>query len=157
MSTPFRITPLSVEPFAHLFELTDAELRSRGMRRTIADAKPGFPCRISLEDAGIGESVLLLPHTHHPVAGPYRASGPIFVREGARPAAPAVNEVPDSVRTRFLSVRAYDSEGMMVASDATEGEKLEAVVTSLFADPRAAYLHVHNARAGCYSCRIDRA
>jgi hypothetical protein len=154
---PFRISALPIDDFQPLFDLGDSELLARGMRRMIADAKPGFPCRVSLVDAEIGERLILLSHPHHSVPGPYRASGPIFVREAAAPATLEVNEVPESVRRRRLSVRAYDRTGLMVAAEVTEGVSLEAAVARLFADDRVPYLHVHNAGAGCYNCRVDRA
>jgi hypothetical protein len=153
----FQVSPLPLDDFAPLFRLTDSELRSRGMKRVVADSKPGFPCRVSLDDAEVGETLLLLPYEHHPVAGPYRSSGPIFVRERATPAAPGVNEVPPCVRERDMSVRAYDDDGMMVRADVTRGKDLADCVSRLFADERARYLHVHNARPGCYAFRIDRA
>ncbi len=153
---PFRVVALPVEPFVSLFDLDDADLAEHGARRLIADAKPGFPCRVSLEDAEVGERVILLPYEHHAVASPYRAAGPIFVREQAKHRTPGVNEVPESLRRRLLSVRAFDPDGMMIAADVTEGAELEGPIARFFADPRTAYLHVHNARPGCYACRIER-
>ena len=91
-----------------------------------------------------------------PTAG-YRASGPIYVREGARQAIPAVGEVPKLLRHRLLSFRAYDTADMMVGAEVAEGRELEAMVDRLLGDEQAAYLHVHNAKPGCYNCRIDRA
>src|SRR5262249_54388638 len=135
---------------------SDAELAKHGACRCLADSKPGFPCRVSLVDAEPGEQVLLLPFTHHAVNSPYQASGPIYVREGARQATPAIGEVPQSVRQRLLSLRAYDAAGFMLDAEVTEGSALEAHVERFFADARVAYLHVHNARPGCYSCRIGR-
>lgn len=152
----FRISALPVEPFVALFGLSDAELSRHGARRCVVDHKPGYPCRVSLVDAEPGERVILLPFVHHAVAGPYQASGPIFVREGAQQATPAVGEVPRLVRERKLSVRAYDAEGLMQAGEVVDGRELEALVERSFADPRVAYLHVHNAGPGCYSCRMDR-
>jgi len=157
MAVAFRITALPREPFAELFALSDAELAARGARRVVADAKPGYPCRVSLVDAEVGERLLLLPYMHQPTDTPYRSSGPIFVRESARQATPAVGEVPELLRHRLLSFRAYDTAGMMVAAEVAEGRELEAVVGRLFADGSAAYLHVHNAKPGCYNCRVDRA
>jgi hypothetical protein len=156
-TVPFRISALPLDAFAPFFALSDAELAARGMRRMIAESKPGFPCRVSLVDAEVGERVLLLPYAHHAGPGPYRASGPVFAREAARQAQLGVNEVPESVRSRLLSVRGYDREGIMVGSDVTEGRSLEGVVSRLFSEERVDYLHLHNARAGCYSCRVDRA
>jgi uncharacterized protein DUF1203 len=157
MRNPFRLVALPSERFAPFLELTDAELRARGVRRMRADATPGFPCRVSLVDAEPGEEVLLAPFTHHDVASPYRASGPIFVRVGAATARPEVNEVPAMLRSRLLSIRGYDAEAMMVASEVAEGRDLERHVERAFSDPRVEYLHLHNARPGCYNCRVDRA
>lgn len=152
----FRIRGLPLEPFEPLFTLEDAELARRGVRRLVADHRPGFPCRVSLVDAEVGESVLLLPFEHHAADSPYRASGPIFVRENARPAKPGENELPEVVRERLLSVRAYDAAGTMLDADVTHGRELEALIGRFFDNPGVAYLHVHNARPGCYSCRVDR-
>jgi uncharacterized protein DUF1203 len=157
-TTPtFRISALAAEGFAPLFALSDAVLAARGIRRVVADEKPGFPCRVSLEDAEVGETLLLLHHLHHDVPGPYRASGPIYVRARAATATPAPGEVPASVRGRLLSYRSYDADGMLRMADVAEGRDLESIVGRMFADPSVHYLHVHNARPGCYSCRIDRA
>ena len=79
----------------------------------VVDSKPGFPCRITLEDAEPGERVLLINYEHQPAHSPYRAIGPIFVRESAVPAYDA-DTVPPSLRSRVLSLRAYDTDGMIV-------------------------------------------
>ena len=152
----FRISGLPLDAFTPLFALGDAELARRSVCRCVADKKPGFPCRVSLVDAEPGERVLLLAFEHHDVASPYRASGPIFVREQARPANLDVNEVPEVVRERLLSVRAYDAAGLMIGAEVAEGGELKVQIGRFFADPKVAYLHMHNARPGCYSCRVDR-
>ena len=126
-------------------------------RTMIVDENPGFPCRVTLEDAEIGETVLLVEFRHHDVDSPYAATGPIYVRPGKPTANLAVNEVPLMLRHRLLSVRGYDSAGMMRGADVVMGSELEGVIETLFADPETRYLHVHNARPGCYNCRVDRA
>ena len=156
-TTTFRISALTREAFEPLFALDDAALAAHGARRVVADDKPGFPCRVSLVDAEPGETLLLLSHLHHDVAGPYRASGPIYVRERAVMATPAAGDVPELLRVRLLSLRAYDAAGWLRDAELTEGRDLERSVEHLFADPAVAYIHVHNARPGCYDCRIDRA
>jgi hypothetical protein len=157
MDTDFRIVALPAEAFEPFFRMGDAELQAAGGRRVVADEKPGFPCRVSLADAEVGETVLLLPFTHHDVATPYRASGPVYVRSGAAPARPEVGEIPQMLQHRLLSIRAYDEAAMLVGADVAEGRDLEATIRRLFADPSARYLHVHNARPGCYNCRVVRA
>ena len=82
MTTSFQFIALAPEPFVPLFLLSDAELKAMNARRMVVEAKPGVPCRVSLADAEVGETVLLLPYPHHEVASPYRGAGPIFVREG---------------------------------------------------------------------------
>ena len=156
-TSTFRISGLPLAPFASLFPLPDEELAQRGVRRVVADEHPGFPCRVSLVDAQPGETLILLHFMHHDVDGPYRGSGPIYVREHAMPADPAPGEVPDLVRRRLLSLRAYDAAGMLREAEVAEGRELPAVVARMFTDADVAYIHAHNAKPGCYSCRIDRA
>lgn len=150
------ISGLPVQPFQSLFGLDDAELRGHGVARMRVDSNSGFPCRISLENAQVGESVLLLPWQHLDVETPYRAGGPIFVREMVREHARIRNAVPEQQRSRLLSVRAYDAEGWMLDAEVAEGTLLEALIARFFDNAHVAYLHVHNARRGCYAFRVDR-
>ena len=152
----FRITGLSAEPFRHLYGLSEQELALRGVKRYIADHSPGFPDRIGMRDASVGEKLLLLNHVCQPENTPYRASHAIFVMEGAERAYDRVDEVPDVMRTRLLSLRAYDAEGMMLDADVVDGKEIEAVIWRFFGCPDVAYIHAHNAKRGCYSGRIDR-
>lgn len=153
----FRITGLSPEPFQSLFGLPDKELASLGIKRYIVDRSPGFPDRIEIKDAELGQSVLLLNHLSQPAETPYRASHAIFIREWATQAYDAVDQIPESMRIRLLSLRAFTDDGMMLNADVVDGIAMESVVTRMFADPEVSYIHVHNAKQGCYSGRIDRA
>ena len=45
---------------------------------------------------------------------------------------------------------------MMVGWELVEGRDLEAAIEQRFADPRAAYLHIHFAAPGCYAARAER-
>lgn len=152
----YRITGLSAAPFQHLYGLTDAELRAAGVQRVVADACPGYPDRIEMRDALIGEKLLLLNHVCQPANTPYRASHAIFVREGALETYDRVGEVPDVMRRRLLSLRAYDASGQMLDADVVEGRECEALIHRLFANSEVAYIHAHNAKRGCYAGRIDR-
>ncbi len=152
----YRITGLSPELFAQLWPLDDAALGRQSIRRVVADSDRGFPCRVSLDNARTGEILLLLPFPHHDVASPYRASGPIFVREGATEAAMFEDRVPESFLRRLLSVRAYDASGWMQASEVVEGTQLAQAIEGFFQRAEVAYLHLHNARPGCFAARVDR-
>jgi hypothetical protein len=157
MGTAFQFVALPAEQFAPLFDRTDVQLQAIGARRVVVDEKPGFPCRVSLVDAEVGETTLLLSFTHHDVASPYRAAGPIFVRKGASTARPAPGEIPVMFRHRLLSIRAYDAAALMVGTEVVKGAELEPVIERLFADDKVRYLHVHNAGPGCYNCSVVRA
>ena len=152
-----RILGLDPAPFLHLYGLSDAELATRGVIRQRVEEPHSAPDRIELRDAAPGEAVLLLNHEYQSADSPYRGRHAIFVREGASERFDAVDEVPEALRRRLLSVRAFDAAGMMVDADVVEGTALESLAERLLADPHVAYLHAHHARRGCYAARIERA
>lgn len=156
MKADFRIVGLAAAQFEPFYALNDEGLSARDARRIRVDAKPGFPCRVSLADAEVGEQVILLPFIHHDVDSPYRASGPIFVRQNATEAQLAPGEVPELVSRRTMSVRAYDRNNMMLDGTVVAGSELKKHIERLFGNPKIEYLHLHNAGAGCYSCRVER-
>jgi len=151
----FRIRGLPIEQFAELFALSEAELAARHAVRRIADSMPGFPCRVSLTDAEIGDEVILVNYEHLPVASPYRASHAIYIRAGEHQF-DAIDEVPEMLRRRLLSIRGFDAHGMMTSAEVTEGRDLEPLIERMFADARTEYLHAHIARPGCYAALIER-
>jgi hypothetical protein len=149
----FRITGLPAERFADLFALSDHELKARNViRRTAAH---NAPCRVSLTDAEPGQEILLVNFEHHPVDNPYHSHYAIWVRPGER-TYDAVDQVPEQLRRRTLSLRAWDKDDMMAGFDVVDGRQLEGAVEKLFADPRTSYIHAHYAGPGCYAARIDR-
>jgi hypothetical protein len=153
----YQLRGLEPAQFEQFFGLPDAELAARGMRWMRADKPVGFPCRISLEDAPVGEEVLLLPFIHQDSRSPYRASGPIFVRRGRGEAARIVNALPSYLALRPLSVRAYDAADEMVDAEVVDGAEAAPLFERYLARADVAYLHVHFARRGCFACRVDRA
>lgn len=152
----FAISGIDPAPFERLFGLPDEALAAAGAIRVIADAQPGFPCRITLEDAAPGDALLLVNHEHLPVDTPYRSRHAIYVLEGAVMPAIFVDAVPDQLASRLLSVRAFDAAGMMIDADVVDGRDLAPLIDRMFADPVVAYLHAHNAKQGCFAARIDR-
>ena len=152
----FRISGLPAAQFAHWFALDDAALAARNAVRRTVDAPHAFPCRISLTDAEVGDEVLLINYEHQPVDSPYRSRHAIYIRRDEA-MFDAIDSVPEMLRRRLLSLRAFDADGMMTGADVVDGRELEGGIERLFADGRAAYLHVHFARPGCYAARVDRA
>lgn len=153
----FRITGIDSKPFEHLFGLSDEALKSHNARRYVAETKPGFPCRITLEDAEPGETLLLVPHAHQRSQTAYASKGPIFIRERHATPAEYRDEIPQQLKQRLISLRAYTSDGMMLDADVAEGRDLEPVIERFFGNPDVDYLHAHFARRGCYAALIERA
>jgi hypothetical protein len=154
---PFRFTGLPFASFERFSRMSDAELEFVGARRMIADEKPGFPCRVTLADAEPGERVLLLSYAHQGADTPYKAAGPIFVREQVRDTYDC-DEPPPALRAgRLLSARAYDANGMMVDADISSSEDIQTLLARLFAQHDTDYVHVHYAKRGCFAVRVDRA
>jgi uncharacterized protein DUF1203 len=152
----FRVRGLEPEPFRKYFDMPDADLRAMGMLRVIAD-EDGFPCRVSLRHAPVGDELLLLNYEHQPGRTPYRSNHAIYVcRSSAKPF-DAVDVVPEVILRRFVSVRAFDASHMMIDADVIDGADAAALFERLLANPDAKYLHVHNAKRGCYSARVERA
>ena len=152
----FRITGLDPALFRPLYGLSASELGRRGVTRTIVDISPGYPDRIALRDAAPGESVLLVNFMHQPANTPYRASHAIFVREGEEDAYDGTDTIPEALRARLISLRAFDADHMLVHADVVEGRELDPLIARFFDDERVAYLHAHHAKQGCYAARIDR-
>lgn len=157
----FQITALPKAKFEQLFSLSNEELAALRAKRVVATTKPGFPCRVSLADAEIGEEVILVNYEHQSADSPYRASHAVYVRASA---AQATREprwekgvAPEVLRTQVLSLRGFDEQGMLVAADVADGSAVEKAIETLFENSAVSYIHIHFAGAGCYAARADRA
>lgn len=151
----FRVLGLSPQPFRPLFDLPDDELHRLGARRVIADDSR-LPCRVSLAHAALGEELLLLNFEHQPANTPFRSTHAIYVRRIARQAFEALDMVPEVLASRLLSVRAFDVHHLMIDADVGEGTLAAEMFERFLANPKTSYLHVHNARRGCYAARVER-
>ena len=152
----YRIKGLDPAQFRPLFGLSDAELKKVGAVRMQVGSRPGFPCRITLEDRHPGETVLLVNYTSHDVTNPYRASHAIFVSEQADEAPEYVDQLPPVLTTRVLSLRGFDSAGMMADAMLAQPGAADAAIRTLFANPEIAYIHAHNAVRGCFAAKVER-
>ena len=150
----FRITGLSAHPFQHLFGLSDTALAAHGVLR---HRGTGLPDRVELRDTTADESVLLINHEHQPADTPYRSRHAIYVREQAGEAFDAIDTVPGALRSRLLSLRAFDAADLMVDADVVDGAAVEGLIERLLAQPEVDYIHAHFARRGCYAALIRRA
>lgn len=153
----FRVLGIDPDQFSHLYEVPDAELAAAGARRYVVDANPGFPDRIEVRDMEIGERAILLNYEHQPADTPYRSRHAIFVREGAKVALDVIDAIPEVIRIRPISLRAFNEDGEMLDADLSDGGALVPLIERFFGDPDVAYLQAHYAKRGCYAARIIRA
>jgi Protein of unknown function (DUF1203) len=153
----FQIKALDHNRFAQLFAMSDTQLADMKAVRQTATSKPGFPCRVSLADAEIGEELILVNFEHQAGSSPYRAAHAIFVRKGAEQVHPDIGEVPELFLGRTLSLRAFDDQAMIVAADLIDGKDLGGSLNRLLNDPATDYVHIHFAKFGCFAARADRA
>jgi hypothetical protein len=152
----YRITGLSPHPFAYLIGASEEALKEVGAVRVTAGAHKGWPCRISLEDARAGESLILLNYVSHDVATPYRSAYAIYVREDASEPAEYLDQTPPVFEGRPIALRGFDTDGMLRdAALALPGEA-DAKIRALFDTAEIAYIHAHNAAHGCFSAKVER-
>ena len=151
------VTGLTPDEFQPLFGLSDEELKARGVIRKIADAKPGYPCRITLDDAEPGETVLLLNYESHRGDTPYRSAYAIYVRESALDAGQFTDELPPVMHGRPIALRIFNQDGMLIGADLSLDGALDEKIKAAFSNPDAAYIHAHNAAHGCFAAEIQRA
>lgn len=152
----FRVTGLDPNLFADLHALSDGELAARGMKRMRVERTPDAPCRVSLDDAEVGEMVVLLNYEHQPADTPYRQQGPIFVRD-TDAHFDGVGVIPPALARRPLSLRGFNADHMMIEADIVDGAHAASLVAGFFDNPDVAYIHAHYAKRGCYAARFDRA
>jgi hypothetical protein len=152
----YRIEGVDHAAYDDLLGLTDAQLAERGARRVTADSKPGFPCRVAMEDAEPGERLILFNHISHDVPNPFRSAYAIYVRESAGDPALYVDETPPMFEGRTLSLRGFDCEGMLAEAALAEPGQADSKIRLLFARTEIAEIHAHNAAAGCFAAKIVR-
>jgi hypothetical protein len=152
----FFISGLKSNAFEALNGLSEEQLAERNVVVYVANEKPGFPCRVTLDDAEVGERVFLLNYAYQPNDTPYKASHAIFVRENAADATPYENEVPVSLSSRLLSLRGFDANHMMIEADIAQGADIKPMLEGFFENPDVSYIQMHYARRGCFAAVAHR-
>ena len=152
----YRIEGLPREAYWHLIQMPEGQLQAHRARRVRADSKPGFPCRVTLEDAEPGESLILFNHVSHDVPTPFRSAYAIYVRDSARVPACYVDETPPVFGGRTLGLRGFDAGGMLRGALLALPGEADSKIRALFERPEIETIHAHNAAAGCFAARIVR-
>ena len=152
----FQVNPLSSALFQHLYNKSDDELLTVGAHAYIADEYPGFPCRVELRDAEPGERLILTNFQHQSAGSPYKSSHAIFIIDGAVEQRPNPNEVSKVLARRQLSVRAFDTTGMMLDGVIVDGADAANCFNVLLENTEVEYLHTHYAGRGCFAAKVTR-
>jgi hypothetical protein len=151
----YAIAGLAPDPFRELFTLSDADLAARNALRLTATTHPGYPCRISLEDAAVGETVILIHHVSHDAPTPYRSAYAICVRDVAE--APVHRDsLPPVMQKRAMGLRGFDDGEMLRDARLAGPGEADAAIRALFDNSAIAYIHAHNAAHGCFLAQVDR-
>jgi hypothetical protein len=153
----FQFHALPADQFQPLFALSDIALKKIRASRMVVDEKPGYPCRVSLVDADPGETVVLVNFEHQPADSPFRSAHAVFVRENATQVFPENGKVPDLFDSRIISIRAFDHRHYIINAEIVDGSQLRETIPAILKNSKVDYLHLHNAKPGCFLARVTRA
>ena len=64
--------------------------------------------------------------------------------------------LPFQTEVRQLSVRAFDTDALMIDAAIVDGGQLADTLARMFGDDACDHIHVHNATRGCWAVRVDR-
>lgn len=131
------------------------ELRDVGGPVYVADAVPGYPCRQCLQDAAIGDELILVSHDPFTGPSPYQSASPIFLHRDSCQI-PIADELPLQLTRRQLSVRSFDADEMMIDAAVIDGSGLDETLTRFFEDDLTLRVRVHNAERGCWATDVER-
>jgi hypothetical protein len=154
----FQVLALEGADFSHLYGLSDVTLREQGIVPVTADACPGYPCRVSLDFAPVGERLLLMNYQHHDTQSPFASNYAIYIRDGAQSLDLEPGELPPVFQRRSpIAVRAFDKAGMLKSAEIVEGPEAGGVFNRLLDNEGISYLHAHYAAYGCFAAQVVRA
>lgn len=148
------MTNIDLRPIS---DRTAAALREEGGEVYVADAFPGYPCRQCLQDAAIGDELILVSHDPFTGSSPYRSASPIFLHREICAAPLFGDELPEQLTRRQLSVRAFDADELMIDAAVIDGSELAETMTRFFDQADTDLIHIHNASRGCWATTAVRA
>jgi hypothetical protein len=150
------ISGLDGNVFAHLFGKDEHYLAAHRAVRVRAETASRYPDRIALRDVPEGENAILINHVYQSAESPYFGTHAIYIHEGAITPGLYVDQIPDYLATRLLSLRAFNDQHRIMTADVTPGHEAERLILQLLDRPDTRYIHAHSARFGCYLCLIER-
>jgi hypothetical protein len=155
----FRIVPLSKEYAAKIrserkddfgFEVIEQVASGKG------------PCRVSLKPFKVGEDVrILLSHSPFAIQNIFNQPGPIFISKEEVEAYSDIHRFPPEIKNNResfpLSLIGYSRKQNMIFTHLVGDDDVDLLIEKIFDEnPKVEYLHVRNAEACCYICKVER-
>ena len=121
-------------------------------------AQKTYPCRHCLREASGANGMLLLSHQAPEPRSVYGHPTAIFLCAQGCARFDEPDAIPDIVRNRHVSLRAFKSDGMMLydANELVQREGHDAAIRRIFECKAVAFINAHTAKAGCMLCHIVR-
>jgi len=140
-----RLRRATIDDFGHAIQRLDLD-------RT-------YPCRHCLREASGKTGMLLLSYQTPEPKSVYGQPTAVFLCAGDCERFERSDTIPDIVRNRLVSLRAFRGDGMMIydANELVEADGHDAAVRRIFARDDVAYINAHTAKPGCLLCHIERA
>jgi hypothetical protein len=155
----FTIVPLSKE-YARKIREDRKDDFGREITEQIATGKG--PCRVSLRPFSVGEDVrFLLSHSPFPVDNAFNQPGPIFIHKKEVEAYSDIHIFPPEIKADKksfpLTLIGYSREQNMVFTRLVGDDDIDLLIPKVFGErAEIDYLHVRNAQAGCFICKVER-
>ncbi len=156
----FKIVPLS-EEYASRLRQSQMDDFGHPVVEQVATGKG--PCRVSLKPFVVGEDVrMLVSHSPFAIQNAFDQPGPIFINKKAVEAYKEVHRFPPEIKANKesfpLTLIGYNKEQKMVLTRLVGDDDPDLLIPQLLQDhAEVDYLHVRNAQACCYICKVERA
>ncbi|HEX9512569.1 MAG TPA: DUF1203 domain-containing protein [Puia sp.] len=155
----FRIVPLS-EEYARKIRENQKDDFGNEIIEQIATGKG--PCRVSLKPFSVGEDTrLLISHSPFMINNAFDQPGPIFIQKKEVGAYKDVYRFPPEIKADKesfpLTLIGYSKEQRMVFTRLVGDDDIDLLIPEIFEEKTAVeYLHVRNAKACCFICKVER-
>lgn len=155
----FKIVPLS-KAYAEKIKQTMKDDFGHEVTEQLASGLG--PCQVSLKPFNKGVDKRLL-FTHSPFAfeNPYNQPGPVFISSDDVEEYSDIYRFPPEIKANKqsfpLTLIGYNHEQLMACTRLVGDDDVEELIVDIFTTrPDVAYLHVRNAQACCFICKVER-
>ena len=120
------------------------------------------PCRVSLKPFKKGvDKRLLLTHSPFEIDNAFNQPGPVFINASEVAAYSDIHRFPPEIKANKesfpLTLIGYNNEQQMVFTTLVGDADVDDLIEEIFdSQPMVRYLHVRNAEACCFICKVER-